>query len=70
GTVSATGKINAVKKGSANITISLKSNATIKKVVKVTVGQPATRVKGNKSALTIKKGRSAVITATVGPNTT
>lgn len=69
-TVSSTGKIKAVKKGSANITISLKSNAKIKKVVKVTVGQPATRVKVNKSALTIKKGRSAVIKATVGPNTT
>lgn len=38
--------------------------------MKVTVGQPATRVKVNKSALTIKKGRSAVIKATVGPNTT
>lgn len=69
-TVSSAGKIKAVKKGSANITISLKSNAKIKKVVKVTVGQPATRVKVNKSALTIKKGRSAVIKATVGPNTT
>ena len=69
-TVSSAGKIKAVKKGSANITISLKSNAKIKKVVKVTVGQPATRAKVNKSALTIKKGRSAVIKATVGPNTT
>lgn len=69
-TVSSAGKIKAVKKGSANITISLKSNAKIKKVVKVTVGQPATRVKVNKSALTIKKGRSAVIKATVDPNTT
>lgn len=69
-TVSSAGKIKAVKKGSANITISLKSNAKIKKVVKVKVGQPATRVKVNKSALTIKKGRSAVIKATVGPNTT
>ncbi len=68
-TVSSAGKIKAVKKGSANITISLKSNAKIKKVVKVTVGQPATRVKVNKSALTIKKGGSAVIKATVGPNT-
>lgn len=68
-TVSSAGKIKAVKKGSANITISLKSNAKIKKVVKITVGQPATRVKVNKSALTIKKGRSAVIKATVGPNT-
>ena len=35
-TVSSTGKIKAVKKGSANITISLKSNAKIKNVVKVT----------------------------------
>ena len=68
-TVSSAGKIKAVKKGSANITISLKSNAKIKKVVKVKVGQPATRVKVNKSALTIKKGRSVVIKATVGPNT-
>lgn len=68
-TVSSAGKIKAVKKGSANITISLKSNAKIKKVVKITVGQPATRVKVNKSALTIKKGKSAVIKATVGPNT-
>lgn len=68
-TVSSAGKIKAVKKGSANITISLKSNAKIKKVVKVKVGQPATRVKVNKSALTIKKGKSAVIKATVGPNT-
>ena len=68
-TVSSAGKIKAVKNGSANITISLKSNAKIKKVVKVTVGQPATRVKVNKSALTIKKGKSAVIKATVGHNT-
>ena len=45
------------KCGRANITISLKSNPKIKKVVKVTVGKPVTRVKVNKSALTIKKGR-------------
>ena len=69
-TVSSAGKLNAKKSGRANITISLKSNPKIKKVVKVTVGKPVTRVKVNKSALTIKKGRSAVIKATVGPNTT
>lgn len=68
-TVSSAGKLNAKKSGRANITISLKSNPKIKKVVKVTVGKPVTRVKVNKSALTIKKGGSAVIKATVGPNT-
>ena len=54
-TVTSGGKIKAVKKGKANVTISLKSNPKVKKVIKVTVGKPVTKVSLNKANLTIAK---------------
>ena len=63
--VSAAGKLRALKNGKAAITITLKANSKVKKVINVTVGQPVTQVKLNKKSLTIAKGKSAVLKATV-----
>lgn len=64
-TVTTSGKIKAIKNGKANITISLKANSKVRKVIKVTVGQPVTRVKLNRTSLKLLKGRSARLKATV-----
>lgn len=64
-TVTSGGKLKAVKNGKADITVSLKSNSRIKKTIKVTVGQPVTGVKLSKRTLTLRKGKSAVLRATV-----
>lgn len=66
-TVTSKGTIKAVKSGKANITISLKTNATVKKVISVTVGRPVTGVKLNRTTLTLVKGKSAVFRTTVTP---
>lgn len=64
-TVTSGGKLKAVKNGKANITVSLKTNARVKKVIKVTVGNPVTRVSLNKTKLDLAKGRSASLRARV-----
>lgn len=68
-TVTSGGKIKAVKKGKANVTISLKSNPKVKKVIKVTVGKPVTKVSLNKANLTIAKGKTSKLTAAVSAKT-
>lgn len=66
-TVTAGGKLKAVKKGKANITISLKTNAKVKKVITVTVGQPVTSVKLNRTSYIMVKGRTATFKTAVAP---
>ena len=66
-TVTSKGTIKAVKSGKANITVTLKTNATVKKVISVTVGRPVTGVKLNRTTLTLVKGKSAVFRTTVTP---
>ena len=66
-TVTKNGKIKAIKKGKANITISLKSNPKVKKVIHVTVGKPVAKVKLNKTSLILIKGKSSTLKATVTP---
>ena len=66
-TVSSAGKLKAVKNGKAAITITLKADSKVKKVINVTVGQPVTQVKLNRTSLTIAKGRTAVLKAAAGP---
>ncbi len=66
-TVTTGGKLKAVKKGKAKITVSLKANAKVKKVITVTVGQPVTGVKLSKTSLIVVKGKTAALKATVTP---
>lgn len=54
------------KNGTAKITMSLKADPKVKKVITVTAGQPVTIVKLTKSKLTLVKGKSAVVKASVG----
>lgn len=67
-TVTTAGVIKAgnVKNGTAKITMSLKADPKVKKVITVTAGQPVTIVKLTKSKLTLVKGKSAVVKASVG----
>ncbi len=67
-TVTTAGVIKAgnVKNGTAKITMSLKADPKVKKVITVTAGQPVTSVKLTKSKLTLVKGKSAVVKASVG----
>lgn len=46
--------------------MSLKADPKVKKVITVTAGQPVTIVKLTKSKLTLVKGKSAVVKASVG----
>ena len=69
-TVAKNGKITGKKAGTATITVTLKSKKSAK--IKVTVKKKvaATRVKLNKTSLTLKKGKSFQLKATVTPQKT
>lgn len=68
-TVSSTGKITAKGKGTCTVTATSNDNKSLKATVKVTVKQPVTSVKFNKSSVTIaKKGKTATVKATVSPS--
>ena len=66
-TVAKNGKIKAIKKGKANITVSLKSDPKVKKVIHVTVGKPVTKVKLNKTSLLLVKGKNSTLKAKITP---
>ena len=66
-TVTKNGKIKAIKKGKANITVSLKSDPKVKKVIHVTVGKPVTKVKLNKTSLLLVKGKNSTLKAKITP---
>jgi uncharacterized protein YjdB len=65
-TVSSTGKVTAKAKGTATITATTVSGAK-KATCKFTVTQPVKSVKLSKTALTLKKGKTYKLTATVSP---
>jgi hypothetical protein len=67
-TVSSTGRITAKAKGIATITVTTVSGAK-KATCKVTVIQPVKSVKLNKTTLTLKKGKTYKLVATVSPST-
>ena len=68
--VAKNGKITGKKAGTATITVTLKSKKSAK--IKVTVKKKvaATRVKLNKTSLTLKKGKSFQLKAIVTPEKT
>ena len=68
-TVNSKGVIKAVAKGICYVTATSKDNTNLSKRIKVTVKQPVTRVKFNKSFVKLtKKGNSATLKATAYPS--
>ena len=67
-TVSSTGAVKGVKKGTATITATAADGSGKKAACTVTVKQPVTSVKLNKTTLTIDAKKTATLTATVGPS--
>ena len=66
-TVDAKGKITAKGKGSATITVTT-ADGKKKATCKVTVTVPVSSVKLNKTVLTLDKGKTSTLTATVSPS--
>ena len=66
-TVDQNGKVTAVNAGSAVITVTT-NNGSKTATCKVTVVIPVTSVSLNKTELTIEKGKSEILTATVSPS--
>ena len=67
-TVSSAGKVTAKAKGTATITCTAKDGSGVKAVCKVTVKQPVTKITLNKTSLSILKGNTYTLKATVGPS--
>ncbi|MFA6309212.1 MAG: Ig-like domain-containing protein [Clostridia bacterium] len=65
-TVSSTGKVTAKAKGTATITVTTVNGAK-KATCKFTITQPVKSVKLNKTTLTLKKGKTYKLAATVSP---
>ena len=65
--VSKKGYVLGVANGTAYVTITSVADPTVKRVIKVYVGQPVTSVKLNKTATTIKLNSYTKLTATVAP---
>ena len=68
-TVSGTGKVTAKGKGTATITCTAKDGSGVKASCKVTVKQPVTKITLNKSSLSITRGKTYQLKATVAPTT-
>lgn len=68
-TVSAKGKIKALKNGNATITVKSKANKKKKATLKVVVKAPVTKVTLNKKEVTLTEGESFTVKATVSPKT-
>ncbi|MDR1833110.1 MAG: Ig-like domain-containing protein [Propionibacteriaceae bacterium] len=66
-TVDSGGIVKGIKPGKATITVGIQGTKLTATTV-VTVTSPATKVKLNKAKLTLKKGKSATLKATVTPN--
>lgn len=65
--VSAGGKITAVKNGKATVTVISKANRKKYCKVAVTVGTPVSSVKLNKASVSINKGKTYTLKATISP---
>ena len=67
-TVDDTGKVTAVKAGSATITVTANDNNGAEATCTVTVTQPVTAIKLDKTTATIKTGQTQTLKATVSPS--
>lgn len=67
--VSQSGVVTPVKEGTVTITVKTVDGG-FKKTCKITIEQPATSVKLNKTALTLDTGKSYTLKATIAPNDT
>lgn len=67
--VSSKGVIKGVKKGKAQITISLKANPSVKKKINVIIGTPVTKVSLSRTSLSLATGKSTTLKATVSAKT-
>ena len=67
-TVSSAGEVKGVKRGTATITATAADGSGKKATCSVTVKQPVTSLTLNKTALTLNNGKTATLTATVGPS--
>ena len=65
--VSSTGKLTAVNKGKATITVTSKLNKKKKATIKVIVGTPVSKVKLNAKSASIKVGAKKTLKATISP---
>lgn len=61
------GTVKALKKGKAKVTITSVFDKKKKTVINVTVGTPVTKIKVNYATLSLKKGESKQLKATVSP---
>lgn len=66
-TVSATGVVKAVGKGSATITCTAKDGSGVKTTCVITTVQKVTKITLNKKKVTIKKGKTYTLKATIKP---
>ncbi len=66
-TVSKSGRIKAIKKGTAKITVKSVANNKKKATIKVKVGTPVKKVKLNKKSVTANVGDTVKLTATLSP---
>ncbi len=69
-TVSSTGKITALKNGSAIITVISKQDISKKKTIKVYVGNPVSKITLDNTEVTVNKGGRTYITGTVDDKAT
>ena len=67
-TVTSTGVVKGIKRGTATITATAKDGSGVKAVCKVTVRQLVTGLKISKTALTVTKGKTATLKVTVSPS--
>ena len=67
-TVSSAGEVKGVKRGTATSTATAADGSGKKATCSVTVKQPVTSLTLNKTALTLNNGKTATLTATVGPS--
>ena len=67
-TVTSTGVVKGIKRGTATITAAAKDGSGVKAVCKVTVRQLVTGLKISKTALTVMKGKTATLKVTVSPS--
>ncbi|MBR3042247.1 MAG: Ig-like domain-containing protein, partial [Eubacterium sp.] len=66
-TVSSTGRIKGIRKGTAKITVKSVADPKIKKVIKVKVGTPVKKVKVSRKKLTLNVGDTIKIKAKFSP---
>ena len=66
-TVSSSGRVKGIRKGSTKVTVRSISNPKVKKTIKVKVGTPVKKVKVSKKKVTLAKGGTYKIKVKVSP---